>query len=77
MGNCRSHQTRARFDHLIDPVMQQFDLGISEPIAAGSARLWTDSARRGLVLIVDAGAGTTDFALFLVNRDLKALRPSL
>jgi molecular chaperone HscA len=55
-------------DHLIDPVMQQFDLGISEPIAAGSARLWTDSARRGLVLIVDAGAGTTDFALFLVQQ---------
>lgn len=55
-------------DHLIDPVMKDFKLGISEPIAAGSARIWTDKSRRGLVLIVDAGAGTTDFALFLVQQ---------
>lgn len=48
--------------------MNNFKFGISEPIAAGSARIWTDKQRRGLVLIVDAGAGTTDFALFLVQQ---------
>jgi hypothetical protein len=40
--------------------------GILEPIAAGSGRVWADRSTRNLVLVVDVGAGTTDFSLFWV-----------
>lgn len=42
--------------------------GILEPIAAGSSRLRADRKTRGLVAVVDVGAGTSDFALFYVRR---------
>jgi hypothetical protein len=35
-----------------------------EPLAAGSGRLWHDKATRDVVVVVDVGAGTTDFSLF-------------
>src|SRR5262249_632824 len=35
--------------------------GLLEPLAAGSGRLWSDKATRDLTLIIDVGAGTTDF----------------
>lgn len=38
--------------------------GVQEPVAAGASRLRADG-QRGLVMIVDVGAGTTDFALFV------------
>lgn len=37
-----------------------------EPLAAGSGRIWKDKATRDVVLVVDVGAGTTDFSLFWV-----------
>jgi hypothetical protein len=37
-----------------------------EPLAAGSGRIWADRSTRDLVLIIDVGAGTTDFSLFWV-----------
>jgi len=41
--------------------------GVLEPIAAGESRFRYDDERmRGLAMVVDVGAGTTDFALFLV-----------
>lgn len=55
-----------QLNHLLDPVMAKTDLGISEPVAAGSSRLRSDKSTRNLVLVVDAGAGTTDFAMFWV-----------
>lgn len=39
--------------------------GVLEPLAAGSASVWR-SVGRELVFVVDIGAGTTDFAVFLV-----------
>lgn len=42
------------------------DSGILEPIASGSSRIWADRSARNLVLVVDVGAGTTDFSLFWV-----------
>lgn len=43
--------------------------GISEPLAAGSSRLKREESARGLVMVVDVGAGTSDMALFLVAED--------
>jgi hypothetical protein len=43
-----------------------FPVGLLEPLAAGSGRVWTDKSARNLVLVVDVGAGTTDFSLFWV-----------
>ena len=43
-----------------------FPSGLLEPLAAGSGRIWADNAARNLVLVVDVGAGTTDFSLFWV-----------
>lgn len=40
--------------------------GILEALAAASARLWTDSSARDVMLVVDVGAGTTDLSLFWV-----------
>jgi molecular chaperone HscA len=40
--------------------------GITEPIAVGSSRLRQDEPFRGLVMVVDIGAGTSDLALFVV-----------
>ncbi len=40
--------------------------GLLEPLAAGSGRIWQDKATRDVTLIVDVGAGTTDFSLFWV-----------
>jgi len=43
--------------------------GVSEPLAAAGTRVRRDDTYRGLVLVVDVGAGTTDVGLFLVNED--------
>jgi molecular chaperone HscA len=43
-----------------------FPTGLLEPLAAGSGRIWADKSTRNLVLVVDVGAGTTDFSLFWV-----------
>lgn len=43
--------------------------GVLEPLAAGGSRLKRDDEVRGLALVVDVGAGTTDFGLFLVVED--------
>lgn len=40
--------------------------GLLEPLAAGSGRIWNDKATRDLTLVVDVGAGTTDFSVFWV-----------
>lgn len=40
--------------------------GITEPLAVGSSRLRQDEPSRGLVMVVDVGAGTSDMALFVV-----------
>jgi molecular chaperone HscA len=40
------------------------DAGVLEPVAAGASRLRADG-QRGLVMVIDVGAGTTDFALFV------------
>lgn len=39
--------------------------GITEPLAVGSATLRQNKATRGLVMVIDVGAGTSDIALFL------------
>jgi molecular chaperone HscA len=65
----------AKLDHLLDPAMNSFELGISEPMAAGSGRVRIDRSTRSLVLIVDVGAGTTDFGLFLVNHEKRTAFP--
>jgi hypothetical protein len=40
------------------------NVGITEPLAVASSRLRQEEPHRGLVMIVDIGAGTTDIALF-------------
>ena len=51
--------------------------GVLEPLAAASSRVWAeDRPDRELMLVVDVGAGTTDFTLFwtVQNLDQKQLR---
>lgn len=43
--------------------------GIAEPLAAGASRLRKDEPTRGWAMVVDIGAGTSDFALFVVSED--------
>lgn len=45
--------------------------GLLEPLAAGSCRLWSDRGTRDLVMILDVGAGTTDFSLFWVVQNVE------
>lgn len=66
--------------HAIKSVLEQIEAldrlpeylvgqGITEPLAVGSARLHKDEPYRGLVMVVDVGAGTSDLALFVVAGD--------
>jgi molecular chaperone HscA len=48
--------------------------GILEPLAAGSGRVWADSGTKNLVLVIDVGAGTTDFSLFWVVQNIGNLQ---
>lgn len=41
--------------------------GIPEPVAAAASLMITDEAQRQLFMVVDVGAGTTDFGLFLLQ----------
>lgn len=40
--------------------------GVLEALAAASARVWSDGSARGVMLVVDVGAGTTDISSFWV-----------
>lgn len=42
---------------------------VLEPVAAGTSRLATGDPNRQLAMVIDVGAGTTDFALFIVVED--------
>ena len=42
---------------------------VQEPIAAGASRLVSEDSDRGLFVVVDVGAGTTDYAVFWANQD--------
>jgi hypothetical protein len=42
--------------------------GVQEPVAAGASRLRAEGTK-GLVMVIDVGAGTTDFALFLTQEE--------
>ena len=44
--------------------------GVLEPVAAASGRVWSDRDARDLMLVVDVGAGTTDFSLFYITQNL-------
>ena len=61
---------KGKLDHLLDSVTSE-DIGRSEPVAAGAARLLAEKTLGRLLLMVDIGAGTTDFAL------LRILPPNL
>ncbi len=43
--------------------------GVPEPIAAAASRIETEERDRGLFVVVDVGAGTTDFAVFWSDQD--------
>lgn len=43
--------------------------GVTEPLAAGTSRLRQEEAVRGLAMVIDIGAGTSDFAMFVVSED--------
>jgi molecular chaperone HscA len=62
-------QYESKLSHLIDESHQITAGGILEPLAAGSGRFWADRSTRNLVLVLDVGAGTTDFSLFWVVQD--------
>jgi hypothetical protein len=39
--------------------------GITEPLAAGASQIRKEEASRGIVMVIDIGAGTSDMALFV------------
>lgn len=43
--------------------------GIPEPVAAAASLMLSDEAQRELFLVIDVGAGTTDFGLFLLQHN--------
>lgn len=43
--------------------------GIPEPVAAAASLMLTEEAQRELFLVIDVGAGTTDFGLFLLQHN--------
>lgn len=43
--------------------------GIPEPVAAAASLLLQDEAQRELFMVIDVGAGTTDFGLFLLQNN--------
>ena len=43
--------------------------GVQEPIAAAASRVETEERHRGLFIVVDVGAGTSDFAAFWTDQD--------
>jgi len=45
--------------------------GIAEPIAASASRVLNGQAQRHAYMIIDVGAGTTDFGLFVVQENPK------
>jgi len=52
--------------------------GVSEPVAAGGSRLYAkDVGFRNLAVVVDVGAGTTDFGAFVVASQSKYLPPNV
>lgn len=53
------------------PVLPDYLLseGIPEPVAAAASLMLTEEAQRELFLVVDVGAGTTDFGLFLLQHN--------
>ena len=62
-----AYQQLLKLDKLPDYLIGD---SVLEPIAAASSRIQRDEgAARELVMIVDVGAGTTDFALFVVSQD--------
>lgn len=54
-----------QLDKLPDYLVLQ---GITEPLAVASSRLQGEEPFRGLTMVVDVGAGTSDLALFVVRR---------
>lgn len=52
--------------------------GVPEPVAAAASLMLSDEAQRELFLVIDVGAGTTDFGLFLLqnipDRDICLVR---
>ena len=47
-------------------VLTEPEGGVLEALAAASARVWSDGSARGVMLVVDVGAGTTDISSFWV-----------
>lgn len=45
------------------------DQGVPEPVAAASSRVASDDRDRGLYVVVDVGAGTTDYAVFWADQE--------
>lgn len=43
--------------------------GVPEPVAAAASLMLTEDAQRELFLVVDVGAGTTDFGLFMLQHN--------
>jgi molecular chaperone HscA len=45
------------------------DQGIPEPVAAAASLMLRDEAQREMFMVVDVGAGTTDFGVFLLQHN--------
>jgi molecular chaperone HscA len=59
-----TRQYSSQLNHLFDGTVS--DGALLEPLAAGSGRVWADRNARNLMLVLDVGAGTTDFSLFWI-----------
>lgn len=53
------------------------DVGIAEPVAVAAGAVAKSENRRDAFMVVDAGAGTTDFGLFFVMRNAELENPTV
>lgn len=67
----RAIEIAAECKHLLDGALgeQGGVCGILEPVAVGSGHVWVDSSAKDLLIVVDVGAGTTDFSIYLATQN--------
>jgi molecular chaperone HscA len=53
------------------------DVGVAEPVAVAAGAVEKSENRRDAYMVVDAGAGTTDFGLFFVMRNAQLKNPTV
>ena len=76
-GGIDAKKLRALFDKLKGVAIPEVLIGegVPEPVAAASSRVVKGRPQRLPFLVIDVGAGTTDFGVFVIREQSEAQRP--